>query len=576
MQTIQYRSRAVIQEQQQAIKVIEVDLLKDELVTQMANVIITHFFVFRKADLDAWDQDPHEWEQQEESQGNAYEWEVRPCAEKLFLDLLTHYKRLLLQPLISYFATVQNQQTDIVTREAIYTAMGLAAPMVGEEFDFDGILKSTVAADAQQTGPLCQVLRRRIAILLGQWVPVKISGETRPLVYEIFRHFLNPSDQCNDVVVRITAARQLKAIIDEFGFDAELFSPYAQDALVRLLSLLEEIEVDEAKLAVLESTRSLIERMETHMTRYSDMVMNAIPGIWESAGDLGYMMKQAVLAIMQTLVMSLKTESQRYLPMILPLIAEATQEGTELYTYLIEDALELWSNILQQSQPPLSPGLVDLADIAIKQLAQQNEHAATLSGILASYIILVPEAILEDRYRSPAIAALSHSLGSKNRQQTNLTIESIELVIRLSHELGGPPGLRVVVQDMVGTGLLTKILEDIHDAFEAHQTSGPKKKQSRADSLTLANYFAILSRIAVIDPTVFIEVLASLAPLEQVWNWLSAEWFASFDSIADENRQKLNLLALTRLLELPQPMQDLVLPNSRTIFPCGRASWPGF
>ncbi|KAI0384166.1 ARM repeat-containing protein [Hypomontagnella monticulosa] len=566
MQTILYRSKAVAQEQQQAIKVIETDLLKDELITQMANVIITHLFVFRKADLDAWDEDPHEWEQQEESQGNAYEWEVRPCAEKLFLDLLTHYKHLLLQPLVSYFATVQNPQTDVVTREAIYTAMGLAAPLVGEEFDFDGVLKSTVVSDAQQTGPLCRVLRRRIAILLSQWVPVKITGETRPLVYEIFRHFLNPNDQCNDIVVRITTARQLKAIIDEFGFDAELFSPYAQDALVRLLSLLEEIEVDEAKLAVLESTRSLIQRMETLMSRFSDMVMNAIPGIWESAGDSGYMMKQAVLAIMQTLVMSLKTESQRYQPMILPLIAEATKEDTEMSMYLIEDSLELWSNLLQQSQPPLSPDLVNLAGVAIKQLTLQNDHAATFLNIVSSYIILAPEAILEDRYRSQTITALLNSLGSRNRHQTNLTVESIESIIRLSHELGQSGGLQVVVQDMLRTGLLTRILEDIHDAYEAHQTVGPKKKQGRVNSLTLVDYFAILSRIAVIDPTLFIEVLASLAPLDQVWNWLSAEWFGSFDSIADESRQKLNLLALTRLLEPPQPMQDLVLSKLQDYF----------
>ncbi|KAI8957497.1 ARM repeat-containing protein [Daldinia sp. FL1419] len=565
-QTIRYRSQEFKEEQQRAVEFLGTELLKDELVTQIANVLITHFFIFRKADLDAWDEDPQEWEQQEEAGGNAYEWEVRPCAEKLFLDLLTHYKHLLLQPLISYFSTVQNPQTDIVTREAVYTAMGLAAALVNEEFDFQSILKATIAADAQQTGPLARVIRRRIAILLSQWVPVKMSNEARPLVYEIFRHFLNPEDECNDIVVRITAARQFKTVFDELGFEGHLFSPYAPDVLMRLVGLLEESEIDETKLAILESTRSLIQRMETHVSSFGDMVMNAIPRIWESAGDLGFMMKQSVLAIIQAVVTSMKTESQRYQPMILPLISEATQEGTELYLYLIEEALDLWSNILHGSQPPLSSELISLVDNVISQLPKQNDYAFSYTSILGCYIILAPEAILEDRYRRPTLAALSSTIGAKSRELVSITIRYTESLIRLSHELGGTPGLQVVLQDMMATGFLTKIFEGIHESFEAHQTTGPKKKQSRVSSQNLVDYFVILSRIAVIDPAMFVEMLASLGPLEQVWSWLSAEWFGSFDSIADNNRHKLNLLALTRLLELPQPMQDFALHKLQDYF----------
>ncbi|KAI1465445.1 ARM repeat-containing protein [Daldinia caldariorum] len=565
-QTIRYRSKDIIEEQQQAVKFLGAELLKDEVVTQIANILITHFFIFRKADLDAWDEDPQEWEQQEEAEGNAYEWEVRPCAEKLFLDLLTHYKRLLLQPLISYFGTIQNPQADIINREAVYTAIGLAAPLVSEEFDFESMLKTTIATDAQQTGPLARVIRRRIAILLSQWVPVKISNEARPLIYEIFRHFLNPEDECNDIVVRITAARQFKIIFDELGFEGHLFAPYAPDVLMRLIRLLEEAEVDETKLAILESTRSLIQRMETHVSSFGDMVMNAIPGIWESAGDLGYMMKQSVLAIIQAVVMSMKTESARYQPMILPLIAEATREGTELYLYLIEEALDLWSNVLHQSQAPLSPELLSLAETAIGQLSKQNDNAFTYTSILGCYIVLAPEAILEDRYRRPAIAALSNSLSAKNRELVSITIRYTESLIRLSHSLGGTSGLQVVIRDMMETGFLTTIFEGIHDSFEAHQTTGPKKRQPRVSSQNLVDYFVILSRIAVADPAMFVEMLVSLGPLDQVWSWLSTEWFGSFDNIADNNRHKLNLLALTRLLELPQPMQDLVLLKLQEYF----------
>ncbi|KAI1137134.1 ARM repeat-containing protein [Hypoxylon sp. FL0543] len=565
-QSIRYRSKSMIEEQRQAMNNVKKELFKDELVIQIAHVIITRLFIFRKADLDAWEEDPQEWEQQEDSHGVAYEWEVRPCAEKLFLDLLIHFKRLLLEPLLAYFNTIQNPDTDVVTREAVYTAMGLAAPMVNEQFDFETVLKTIIVNDAQRTGPLCQVLRRRIAILLSQWVPVKASKESRPLIYEIFRHFLNPNDPSNDIVVRITTARLFKVVFDEFGFEGEMFTPFASDVLTQLINLLPEVEVDEAKLAILESTRMLIQRMETHVSQFGDMIMDAIPAIWQSAGELGFMMKQSVLAIIQSLVMSMRTESQRYQPMILPLIAEASQENTELYIYLIEEALDLWSNVLHQSQPPLSPELLSLADTVLRLLRNPGDHTFTLTSILGCYVILAPEQMLEDLYRAPTLIALWSSIESKNRELVNVTARYIDAFIRLAHELGGQDGLRIVVGDMMTTGIIPTMLENIHDHFEARQTTGPKKREARVKTPTLIEYFTILSRIAVIDPTMFIEMLATRGPLGEIWGWLSSEWFATFDSMADHTTQKLNLLALTRFLELTQPMEDLVLQKIQDYF----------
>ncbi|KAI1099963.1 ARM repeat-containing protein [Jackrogersella minutella] len=558
--TVRFRSRELALEQENATKAFKAELFKDEVIIEIANVVITRLLHFRKADLDAWEEDPQEWEQQEETQGNAWLWEVRPCAEKLFLDFLRYYKDLLLPPLLSYFTTVENPETNIITREAVYTTMGLAGPSVHTQFDFERVLKTVIVADAQRTEPFCQVLRRRIAILLSQWVPIVANERTRPLIYEIFRHFLNPSDQHNDIVVRITTARLFRIITDEFGFEGEMFSPYASDVLTQLLDLLQDVEVDEAKLAILESTRSLISRMDTHVSRFGDMVMDAVPAIWQAPpGDLGFMMKQSVLAIIQTLVMSMKTESQRYQSMILPLIAEATQDGTDLYLYLIEEALDLWSNLLRQIQPPLSSDLRCLAETAIRLLTNQNEHTFTLISIVGCYIMLSPETMLEDQRRRPTLTALSRWIETKNREHVNIAIKYIESFIRLSHELGGANGLRIVVQDMMAIRVLPKIFENIHDSFEAHQTTGPKKRLPHVTSLTLVDYFDILSHIAVLDPVMFVEVLSSLGPLDQVWNWISAEWFLAFDSIGDNNRQKLNLLATTRLLEVDGPMQELVL-----------------
>lgn len=565
-QSIKYRSKEDIAEQKEAIDVVRREFLTETLITQMANVIITNLFLFRKSDLEAWEEDPEEWEQQEETQGNAYEWEVRPCAEKLFLDLLTNYKQLLMQPLLAYFATVRDPQADIVTKEAVYTAMGLSAALVYEAFDFEDVLKSTIVSDAQLTIPYCQVIRRRIGILLSQWTPVKATKESRSVIYEIYRRFLDPNDPNNDIVVRITAGRQLKAVVDEFGFDSEMFLPFASDVLSELVSLMQSVVVDETKLAILETTRSLIERMGTHVSHFGDFIMTALPGVWESAGELNFMLKQSVMAILQTLVGAMKGDSQKYQSQMLPLVAEATQAGSDLYLYLVEEALDLWNSILLQTSPPLPPPLLELAERAVQQLGAQNEHVFPYLSIVGAYIHLAPEVLLEDRFREPVLNAFSASLNTKAREQLSIVTKYTCYYIRYAHELGGTPGLQLVVRDMLQTGFLTRMFDGIHDAFEAHQTSGPNRKEPRVNNLGLADYFVILSRIAVIDPGIFVEMLTSFGPIQQVWSWLSEEWFRAFDSIADPHMLKLNLLALTRLLELPQPVQDLVLAKLQDYF----------
>ncbi len=119
----------------------------------------------------------------------------------------------------------------------------------------------------QQAG--YNILRRRIAILLGQWVSVKISGPNRPLVYQIFRHLLNKDDQLNDQVVRVTAARQFRNVADEWEFSAEPFMPFAPDVLARLMALIEEVELTETKMALLNTVSVVVERLEHHVSKSS-------------------------------------------------------------------------------------------------------------------------------------------------------------------------------------------------------------------------------------------------------------------------------------------------------------------
>ena len=158
------------------------------------------------------------------------------------------------------------QNTDVLLKDSIYAAIGLAAPVLerNTEFDFGYFLNNTLVQEVQVSQPGYNIIRRRVAIVLGQWLPVK-DGLNRSLVYQIFQHLLDKGDRLNDQVVRVTAGRQLRNIIDPFEFTAEPFLPYASNILGNLMALTEEVELPETKMALLNTISVVVTKMELHV-----------------------------------------------------------------------------------------------------------------------------------------------------------------------------------------------------------------------------------------------------------------------------------------------------------------------
>lgn len=568
VQTFKYLNKEFIQQKDRAVDVIRTELLKDDLVMQIVNVIITNLLIFRQADLESWESDPEDFESTEQYLGDAWQFSVRPCAERVFLDLLVHYKQILTQPLLSYFHQATAAESDVITKEAIYTAMGAAAPNISEAFDFDNLLATTLVQDAQYTGPLAKVLRRRIAILISTWVPVKIADQSRPLIFDIYRHLLNDKDEINDEVIRLTAARQLKEIADDFEFKGELFATYAPDILPQIINLLQEVVLEDTKQALFETMRVCIQRMEEHVLPFADPIMATLPALWETAGE-AYMIKSAIIGVLAALVNSIGAESRRYQQAMLPIITQCISERSN--EAFLDEIADLWRSLILQSAAPLSSEMISLQNMALPLLENEPQLAEAGFDILKAYIILAPEAVLSDNLRKPTLYSLAGLLQatSHGRGADVLTsYRTLELIFLAASELGGSNGVSILVQDLLETGLLQTIFHRIHEDWEYTQLTGPNaaKKEALEWSHKLA-YFSILARITLADPTLLVNVISSVGgDISQIWSWLSTQWFASLDSMADLERQKLSCLALTRLAELPQPVHDLVCSRLQDYF----------
>lgn len=82
-------------------------LLTDEFVTEIAATLMQTFFVYIPTELEEWTSEPEEWEMKEEGDEDALENFVRPCAERLFLDILISHKQIAMLALVRMVETTR-------------------------------------------------------------------------------------------------------------------------------------------------------------------------------------------------------------------------------------------------------------------------------------------------------------------------------------------------------------------------------------------------------------------------------------------------------------------------------------
>ncbi|KAL8901876.1 MAG: hypothetical protein Q9207_004980 [Kuettlingeria erythrocarpa] len=562
-QSMRYSQPQDRAERARSREIINRDVLTEEFANTIVQTLVTRFFLLRLQDLHDWEEEPEEWEKREQGQDDAWEFSVRSCAEKLFLELILNYKAQLVQILVPVFFGIASMQNDnVILKDSIYGAIGLGVSMLEDKVDFSSFLKSTLAKEVQINQPGYNVLRRRIAILLGQWLPVK-EGLDRPLVYQIFQHLLDRRDPMNDIVVRITAGRQLKNIIMPFEFTITGFEPYCATILGHLMALIEEVELTETKLALLNTLSTLVQSAEDGINPFADQIMSFLPSLWEQAGD-EFLMKQSVLGILSSLMASMKGNSRKYHSLLIPLIDSSVNKDSPNRIYLLEDAIDLWATVLQQTPTDGVDAVMPLVPHLFPMLEAGSETLRRGLDITETYFYLAPSPMLASiEMFLPSFVSL---LETAKREATGSVLSIVELAIRSTLHLGGLDRLATLTSQLLQSNFLQTLLSGLRGAHQAHESSGPNGRRTWLDVLIEADYLSILSRLALANVTLFIDAMKVAAPSEQfetLITWLLREWFRHLDNISHPEKKKLNCLALTTLLQTGQSwimehLQDLM------------------
>jgi hypothetical protein len=92
--TFRYQTPADKDDRKLATETIKSQVFTDDFVLRMMELVVTQYFVLRPSDLRDWEAEPDEWERREEEIADAWEFAVRSCAEKLFLDLVINFKEV--------------------------------------------------------------------------------------------------------------------------------------------------------------------------------------------------------------------------------------------------------------------------------------------------------------------------------------------------------------------------------------------------------------------------------------------------------------------------------------------------
>lgn len=573
--TFKYQHPEDKEDRQSAIAQIKAQVFTDAFIVGLMEILVTEYFVLRPSDLRDWEEEPDEWERREEEIVDAWEFSVRSCSEKLFLDLVINFKELLVVRLLQVFEQYANiQNHEVLLKDGLYSAVGTAAACLEDRLDFNGFIRNTLVPEVQMSLPNYNLLRRRTAIVLGQWVPIKPDSLDRPAIYQIFAHLLNPNDKLNDHVVRVTAGRQLRLVLEPFEFDYRDFEPYALSIMNQLMSLINETELSETKMALLETVRVAVTKLEGHVEPYAQGIMSVLPELWTESGE-EHLMKQAILTMITAIINSLGPRGTLYHTPILPLIHDSVQPESEAIVYLLEEALELWAAILAQSPSEgHSTELIRLAADLLPLLELGSEHLRQTFELVESYAVLSLPTILHPSILSPLIDSQRNMLpllASSRARDASLAPHVLETIISTITlpDLLSPSqqheALQHLTQTLLGTGYLSSALEMLYAAYQYHLNPQPNRKTPDILGIGETTLFTLLSNLCLANPQMFldaintVEILSTTSPdhsSEQSMHqnnisWLIPHQLLTLDSCPDTPRRKTQILALTSLTSLP-------------------------
>lgn len=494
--------------------------------TEMGRRLVSHYFLLTEEELAMWEEDPESFAV-EETGGDSWKYSLRPCTEVLFLDIFHNYSQTLTLVLLEMVQNLQGptnveDPVQLLMKDAVYNAVGLAAYELFDNVDFDSWFKNQLLGELQVSHHRYKLIRRRVIWLIGQWISVKFKCDLRPLLYEIILTLM----QDPDLVVRIETATTLKLTVDDFEFRTEQFLPYLESIFGLLFQLLQQVTECDTKMQVLHVISCVIERVNIQIRPYVGCLVQYLPLLWKQSEEHN-MLRCAILTTLIHLVQGLGAESRNLYPFLLPVIQLSTDVSQPPHVYLLEDGLELWLVTLENS-PAVTPELLRIFQNMSALLELSSETLRTCFQIITAYIYLCAPEFLQS-YAEALCRCFCNLLKDITHEGQVQVLKVVEIALKVSPVLGGH--------------LFQPLLPDVFRGVV----------EGERYPVVMSTYLGIMGRVLLQNSALFSSLLTQMATefhqeMDQLLGGVIEMWVDRMDNITQPERRKLSSMALLSLL----------------------------
>lgn len=498
------------------------------VLSEIIHQLVLNYFPLTFEDLDSWESDPESVVNEEA--GESWRYNLRACTEVLYLSLLNEFRSTVTPVVTDMIKLVQGSPPSddmnvLLQKDAVYNACGLASYHLFDEVDFDKWFNGQLVHELSNSSSRYKILRRRIIWMTGQWINVKVSRQTRPVVYRVCLKLMNAQE---DLVVRLTAANTLKTAIDDVEFYLDDFLQFLDESFGSLFHLLKCTQDCDTKMHVLHVLSLVIQRIGNKVQPFASSLSLYLPELWRESKDHN-MLQCAIVSTMTHLVEGLGVLSQDMYSFLLPLIHLSTDITQPQHVYLMEDGLDLWHNVLMNASR-ITPELLQLFVNMPALLDFGSENLRICFAIIESYALLDEKEFLQ-AFSAPVVNACLSMLGNIKPEGGIILSRVVETVIKVS--------------PVRGTELFAPVLLKIlHMILEVEEYTP-----------LLVIYLCIVGEVILHNYAAFVHIIERVAlqlnkQTIDVLGQLLDVWLDKMDCMTRLERRKLTVLALMTLLPL--------------------------
>ncbi|KAF8505664.1 ARM repeat-containing protein [Russula emetica] len=508
--------------------------LSQDFVENAVTFLVTRFMPLNPKDLEGWMMNPEEWVNTEDKDDEQWQFEIRPCAERVLMTFANQYREFVSPLLVKAFTNVNERPPtglqDIVQKEAVYCAIGRCAHRLRDNLDLS--LWIEIAKDeAKNPSEDYLIIQRRIVWLIGRWVSQDCYPPTDLRIWQILLHLLTAKGAGTEVV-RLTSATALQQCVDATLFDLNIFVPFLAPTVAELLRLIDEVDTVETKTKLAGCLNTILDRAKAEIAPSVSLITSTFPQLWLSAAGESHF-KITLLRMMTALITATGQQSTPLATIVAPLLEECLSPAfvTELET----DAMHLWITVLRNAAVlGTASGEASLLDLFPKVISLLIDNWSVLGStidILEGYLLLDANAVLQ-RHASQFFNTIQQPLANASANQARSLLDAVSLLLQLAHP-------STYSESLHSSGFFSSLIKTI--------------VEDKADVFILTRHVEIMARLTLIDSRVFHQYMSAAAnrlgrPETELWEGLLDQWRQRFENVSEPRHRKLYAMGLAVLV----------------------------